>query len=218
MAVITVFATGNAAALEQGDWLLRLGATHVAPNDDSSAISSCCGIPPNSHVEVDSDTSLGITLEYMLTGNLGVELLAAWPFKHDIDGDGSLSGVDIGETKHLPPTLSLNYHFMPKNNIRPYVGAGINYTTFFSEDLSSDLEALGYRDLDLDDSWGWALQAGVDVDINDRWFVNASVRYIDIDTEATIHNAAMQGNFGPKLTTDVDIDPWIYSLMIGTSF
>jgi outer membrane protein len=219
MAILTAFSAGNAAALEQGDWLLRLGATYVDPNDDSGAVKNSMGpILPNTGVDVDGATSLGITLEYMVTGNLGVELLAAWPFKHDIDGDGSLSGLDIGDTKHLPPTLSLNYHFMPKNNIRPYVGAGVNYTYFFDENLSSDLKSLGYHDLELDDSWGWALQAGVDVDINDKWFVNGSVRYIDIDTDAKISNQHMQGEFGPVLRTDVDIDPWIYSLMIGTSF
>ena len=125
----------------------------------------------------------------------------------DLEGDGSISGLgDIGETKHLPPTLTVNYHFMPGGNIRPYVGAGLNYTYFWDEETKGALNGL---DLDLDDSWGLSAQVGVDVSITDTWFGNASVRYIDIDTEADLESF---GEF------DVDIDPWVYTVSIGRTF
>jgi outer membrane protein len=216
-----LLASSSAYALEAGDWIVRFGATNVSPNDSSDTVDiKATGTPvvAGSEVDVDDNTQLGINIGYMLTDNWGLELLAATPFKHNIGPNAALAGLtgsaDIGETKHLPPTLSLNYHFMPKNNIRPYVGVGVNYTTFFDEDTSNGLEALGYTDLDLDDSWGFAGQVGVDVDVSDNWFLNGSVRYIDINTSATIKN----GVAGTLEVDDIDIDPWVFTLAIGTTF
>ena len=111
--------------------------------------------------------------------NLGVELLVAWPFEHDI----SLDGVGkIGSTKHLPPTLSLNYHFPTNSPWKPYVGAGVNYTHFFDEKSS-----LG--DLELDASWGFAVQAGIDYVLNDSGMLRLTARYIDIETDAELDDA-----------------------------
>ncbi len=113
---------------------------------------------------------------------MNVELLGAWPFKHDINGSGTIAGAGkVAETKQLPPTLVLNYMFNPQSNIRPYIGAGINYTTFFSTKTTG---ALAGTDMKLDDSWGAAADAGVDVDINKDWFFNASVWYMNITTTA----------------------------------
>lgn len=197
--------TGSAIALEQGDWIVRVGAAHVNPDASSSPLTN---VAPDARVDVDHDTQLGITLGYMYTDNIGVGLLAATPFKHDIKGAGDIAGLGkIGETKHLPPTLTLQYHFTPKSSVRPYIGAGINYTNFFSEKTVG----LGDTKLKLDDSWGLAAEAGVDIDINDRWFVSGQAWYLDIDTDA-------------KLTGDitdsskVSIDPWVVMIGIGTTF
>lgn len=199
-----------AFALESGDMLLRVGPTWVMPNDDSGAVT-----PPGIEgVGVDDGVALGASFTYMFSRNLGVEVLAATPFKHDIKSEGDLAGAvpgKIGETRHLPPTVSLQYHFSDLGIWRPYVGAGINYTTFFDSKTKGDLRAAGYDKLSLDDSWGWALQAGLDVDVNDRWFVGASVYYMDIDTTAKIRGTG--GAFGDELKVNVDIDPWV--LMVG---
>lgn len=112
----------------------------------------------------------------------------------------------VAETKHLPPTLSLQYYFKPVPNVRPYVGAGVNYTYFWDEKTAGPLAG---ADIDIDDSWGLAAQVGVDVDLDADWFVNADVRYIDIDTEATIEGLG---------TVDVDISPWVYTLAVGYRF
>ena len=196
--------SGAALAVQQGDILVRVGIAHVAPDADSEPVP---GFGAASKVDVDSATSLGLTLTYMATDSLGVGLLAAWPFKHDIEGAGSIAGAGkVAETKHLPPTVTAQWHFAPQSNVRPFVGAGLNYTAFFSEKTTG---AIAGTSLKLDDSWGLAAEAGVDVDINDRWFVSGQVWYLDIDTEATINGVA---------SFDVDIDPWVFMIGLGTKF
>lgn len=198
-------------AFEQGDWLLRFGVAQVDPDDDSSQVT---GIP-DSEVSVDSGANLAFDISYMLTQHMAIELLASLPFEHDINGEGSISALGkIADVKQLPPTLSVQYHFLPQSTVRPYVGIGVNYTIFFSEEATPSLEgALGGKtSVDLDDSFGLAVQLGADVAINDKWFANAVVRYIDIDTEATLKTGATER------TVDVDIDPWVYFLGVGFKF
>jgi outer membrane protein len=150
---------------------------------------------------------LSFTLGYMMTDNIGIEVLGALPFKHEIRGTGTLAGLgEIAETKHLPPTVSVQYYFMPQGAVRPYVGAGVNYTYFFDEETKG---ALAGTSIDLDDSWGLAGQVGVDIDISNNWFVNADGRYIDIDTEARL---------GTGEQVDVQIDPWVFTLAVGRRF
>lgn len=193
-----IVVSGQALAVGQGDWLLRFGAAYVAPNDDSGGLSGA----PTVGVEVDSGTAAFINLTYMVRDNIGLELLAATPFKHDISATGAVTGK-IAEVSHLPPTFSVQYHFQPKATFRPYVGVGLNYTTFFDEKATAVINSI-----DLDDSWGLAAQAGIDFDLNNNWFMNADLRYIQIDTTATT-------DLG---TVDVDINPWVLSLGVGTRF
>lgn len=189
-----VTASGPATAIEKGDWLVRVGVGHVSPNDGSS------GVVAKDAIGVGSDTQLVAEGTYMLTDNVGLELLVSTPWTHDI----TLKGTGkIGETKQLPPTLSVQYHFIPKGKVRPYVGVGLNYTIFFDEKSTAVISSL-----DLDNSLGFAAQGGIDVDINKKWFLNANVRYVSIDTTATTN----LGNI------KVDIDPWIYSVGVGFRF
>lgn len=193
----------NAWALGAGDWFGRIGASMVDPDSSSGTV----GGAPGSGVEVDDDTQLSFTLGYMMTANIGIEVLGALPFKHEIRGTGTLAGLgEIAETKHLPPTVSVQYYFMPQGAVRPYVGAGVNYTYFFDEETKG---ALAGTSIDLDDSWGLAGQVGVDIDISNNWFVNADGRYIDIDTEARL---------GTGEQVDVQIDPWVFTLAVGRRF
>ena len=110
---------GTAMAFEPGDWLVRVGASYVSPASDNSDI-----------VSVESDTSVTFNFSYMMTDVWALEVLAAVPFKHDIE---LLNGTKIGSTKQLPPTLSLQYHFMPTEKFQPYLGVGINFTHFSSK-------------------------------------------------------------------------------------
>ena len=113
------------------------------------------------------------------------------------------------------------------SNVQPYVGAGINYTIFFEEDVTAELEELTGvladaggpvpLELEVDDSVGLALQAGVDVVLDEKWHVNASVRWIDIDTDAEFTSPALDG--ATVITVDdVEIDPYVYQINVGYKF
>lgn len=200
---ITTLAASPAQALDKGDWLLRVGVTQVRPNVSSDTTPLVAG----GEVDVKNGTSLSINLGYMLTPNVALDILGAWPFKHDIIGAGTLSGAGtVAEVKQLPPTVGLQYHFSPKASVRPYVGAGINYTTFFS---IHEKGVLTGDQLKLSSSWGLAAQAGVDFDINKKWFANVDVRYVAIKTEA---ESATTGKF------DVKLNPWVVGISLGTTF
>jgi len=141
----------------------------------------------------------------MLTDNLGLELLAATPFKHTISGDGgALGGDDIAEITQLPPTLSIQYHFMPQSNLKPYVGAGLTY--FWVLDEESKISGV---DVTVDDAIGFGAQAGLDWSFNPNWFLNVDVRYISLSTEATAEGID---------TIGVDINPFVYTVAVGYKF
>ncbi len=195
--------TGTAQALQQGDWLVRVGASTVEPNESTSGQS---GDLTGVKVSINSNTQLSFTVAYMYTNNISFEVLGATPFSHDISVSG---GPKVAEIKHLPPTFSVNWHFQPQARLRPYVGAGINYTYFYDETTTGPLAG---NNISLDSSWGPAVQAGVDYDINKKWFVNASVRYIKISTTATVSGPTANGKL------DVDVDPMVYTLAVGTHF
>ena len=217
-ALALVGAAVPVAQAEQGDWLVKGGATMVDPKSDNLKIGDLgpvagVGTVTDAVLEVDDGTSFGFTITYMATDNIGVELLAAWPFKHDINLSASIDGVSgslkIAETEHLPPTISLQYHFLPDGMFNPYIGAGVNWTMFSSEEI----DPLLADGLSLDDSFGLAGQIGADVRLGDKWLVNFDVRYIDISTEAKMKVDGEWVKLG-----DVAIDPFVYSIMLGYRF
>ena len=205
----------SAMALDAGDFLVRGRIINVNPNDDSDNINPLT----NATVSVDDATTLELDFTYMFTANFGLELILATT-NHDINGEDSIASLGkVADTGVLPPTLTAQYHFMPSSNIRPYVGAGVNYTIFYDEETKNSLTtALGATDteLSLDDSYGLAGQVGVDIDISGGWFFNADVKYIQISTEAEIKSkgpgAAQLDKF------DVDINPWVFGIGVGTTF
>lgn len=178
-----------AMAQSQGDWTLGVGVGWVNPKSTSATVGG-------NALTIDEDMRPTFTAEYFIRDNIGIELLAATPFEHDI----SLGGGKIGSTKHLPPTLSVKYHFPTKTKFKPFVGVGLNYTTFFEETTS-----IGAGSLELKDSWGYALTAGADYQITDNGSLRFDVRYIDIDTEASINGGA---------PISVEIDP----VVVGFSY
>jgi len=208
-AALALTLSAPAVAVEAGDWIIRIGGSNVAPKDDNGEI---LGVGIN----VDDQTTLSITGEYMFTDNWGVELLASTPFQHAV----SVAGVQVSTIKHLPPTLSLNYHFNSDSDFKPYLGVGWNYTLFSGEEntggflvLDGALGGVGLGsnpELTLDDSSGLALQAGLDLMLNDQTSVNVGVRWIDIDAEIEL------GGVGTGV--DAEIDPLVYTLAIGYRF
>lgn len=209
----SVCAAQPAAAFNKGDIIARIGATNVNPDDSSSNIfvgAADLGFG----VTVDDDTQIGLNFAYFLTDKLNIEVLAATPFTHDVGfavNDPLSTGNKLGEVSQLPPTVTLNYYFNdPSNALQPYIGVGLNYTFMFDEELSNSNEAIGLSDFSLDDSFGLSAQIGVDYMINDKWFLNGSFRWIDIDTDATFNLNGTEG-----FVSSIEIDSIVTTLSLG---
>ncbi|MCK7631708.1 outer membrane protein OmpW [Shewanella sp. JNE10-2] len=199
--------TASVSAHQAGDIIVRAGAVVVAPNESSQDV-----VIPSANLgefKVNNNTQVGLNFGYMLTDNIGVELLAATPFSHDV----SLAGVGkIAETKHLPPTLVVQYYFGDaQSKLRPYIGAGVNYTKFFDNKFTNDLGG-DLTNLDMSDSWGLAAQVGLDYQVNKNWLVNGSVWYAKIDTDVEFKYQ------GAPVKIETDIDPWVYMVSVGYTF
>lgn len=190
--LVSLLALNGIAQAQDSDWLVRVGAHQVKPKGDNHDL-----------VEVESDTQLTFSATYRLTPNLGLELLGALPFRHEIR---LKDGTQVGETKHLPPTLSLQYHFLPEASLRPYAGLGLNYTLFFDEETTGPLSG---SELKLDNSLGLAAVVGLDMSITDQLSLNLDLRWFDIDTAAELD--------GNELDT-VEIDPLGLGLSLGYRF
>lgn len=187
----------NAHAAQAGDWEVKLGVHAVDPKSDNGRLAG-----GTLKADVDSSVRPTISLEYRITPNLGVEVLGAIPFQHDV----RLNGAKAASLKHLPPTVSLQWHFLPDGRIDPFLGLGVNYTRFFSIDEAGPLA--GAR-LDLEDSWGVAAHAGVAFALADRWSLTADLRWMRIRTDAKVD--------GVKVGT-VTVDPLVYGVAVGYRF
>lgn len=204
-----LLAASVAQAHQAGDVIVRIGAVAVDPQESSGNVF-VGGTNTGLKVGVDSNTQLGITGTFMLTDNLGIGVLGATPFKHNIQ----LKGVGrFASIKHLPPSVTLQYFPLDNTSAwQPYVGAGLNYTHFFSESLSSGAKDMGFSSLSLDNSWGYALEAGMDYKLTDNIYLNAAVWYADISTTAKFKAGTESGK------VNVDIDPFVYMLSLGYKF
>ncbi len=216
LAMGVALASGSALAYQQGDMVLRGGAAMVDPDASSTPLAINGVEVDGTSVDVDDNTQLGITFTYMLSDNVGIGVLAATPFSHTVSAKGVLaSDLDVLDVKHLPPTVSVQYFPMASDSkFQPYLGIGLNYTVFFDEKLTSDFkDVLGDGSAKLKDSFGLAFELGCDYELSDNLVLNAAIWSIDIDTDATIKLDA-----GPKITTDVDIDPLVYMVGVGYKF
>ncbi len=198
--------------LAAGDVLVRLRTILVAPNERSGGI-----VPtfPAEHVGLDNSVMPEIDVTYMATRNIGFELIAATT-KHSASGKTGTTGSigKLASTWVLPPTLTAQYHFNPEGKIRPYVGAGLNYTIFWNEKASEGLQkAVGKTDVRMSSSFGYAGQIGVDVDLSPKMFLNLDLKYIDIDTKATLQTTAIG-----KQNVMVHIDPLVFGAGVGFRF
>ncbi len=210
-ALLAMVASAPALAYQKGDFIARAGWAKVVPSsDESDPFKGSALRGTNSKVKVSNADSLGLTFAYMLTDNVGVGLLGAYPFKHDIKGkSGALRGAGkLLDTKQLPPTLTLQWHFNPGYHLHPYIGAGVNYTYFFDQNTKGALKGTS---MDLNNSWGLAGEAGMDYTFWNDYLVSAQVWYIDIDTKAKSSSSAIGD-------ATVDIDPWVFMLGVGKKF
>lgn len=170
------------------NWMMRVRAIDIAPDVKSSSLPG---------VDVSDEWVPEVDFTYFVTPNIGVELILATA-RHEV----TLNGVSLGKLNHLPPTLLLQYHFNPTSKIKPYVGAGLNYTRFYNVDLPG---------FDVDsNSVGGALQAGVDIAVTKNGYINLDVKKIWIDT--TVKTTA------GATVTDLDINPVVWGIGYGFRF
>ena len=212
--LIFALAANPALALDKGDIILRGGAGLIFPNDDADDLTGV----PGATVGVDNSTTFAFTAGYMFHDQLAIELLGIWPANHEVEGEGILPALgitDVGELDIFPPTLSLNYYFMPKQKFHPHIGVGINYSVYWDTSASSQTKAvLGQgTDLDISHSVGWAVNVGADYELNDHFFLTANLWYVDIEAEASLKSTALG-----KLDVDVDVDPLVALIGIGVKF
>lgn len=192
-----------------GDVLLRVRTILVAPNETSGSILPAF---PGERVRVDNSIMPEVDVTYMATNHIGFELIAATT-KHHADGRTGTTGTigRLASTWVLPPTLTAQYHVNPTGAVRPYVGAGLNYTIFWNETASNALvAAVGRTGVHMKDSFGWAAQAGVDIDITPKIFLNLDVKYIDIDTTARLRTTAA----GVQRVA-ISLDPLVFGVGLG---
>ena len=216
-------AAPSVQAHQAGDIIVRAGAITVQTKENTSGVKGDRGTLATlgnigGKASINNDTQLGLNFAYMVTDHWGVELLAATPFKHNVSIKGTqaptVADGKLGSFKHLPPTLSAVYYPMDSGSVfQPYVGLGVNYTTFFDESVSSSAKQRGFTSLNINDSWGWAAQVGADYMLTDNIMLNGQIRYIDIDTTAY----ASHKDFG-RAKVNVDVKPWVYMVGLGYKF
>ena len=196
----------TAFAVPAGTWSVAAGAHMVDPKSDNGTLADGAYC-----VDVDSDVQPTISGEYFVANNIGIELLAATPFHHDITLTAGDATIDA-KTQHLPPTLSVQYHFDGYNmpmNVKPFVGVGVNYTTFFKEKIYSD----AFEKLELDDSVGVAGHIGLDIPFAPTEYFRIDARYMDIKTDASVKANGETIELG-----EVDISPWVYGVAFVKTF
>lgn len=177
-----------AYAQSQGEWTVGLGLAHVSPKSNNGTLAG--GTVPTS---IGDSTRPSITVEYFIRDNIGIELLGALPFKHSIKSNGT----EIGTVKHLPPVLSLQYHFDATPQIKPFVGLGVNFTGFYDADARGPLAGSTLR---VKNSWGWAAHLGADFALNEKSALRVDARWIDISADVELDGAKIGS---------VDVDPWV---------
>lgn len=197
IALLAIGAVAGPVMAQQSPWLVRARAVNI---DTANKFDTSSALATDS-VHVSNKTIPEVDISYFFTPNLAAELILTYPQKHDV----SLNGTDIGTLKHLPPTLLLQYHFMPEAQFSPYVGAGLNYTRVSQVDLLEGAATLEKN------SYGLALQAGVDFKLDKNWSLNLDVKKVQIRSDLSLTSN------GTKLGT-VKIDPWLVGVGVGYRF
>lgn len=234
----TLLALAVAAALvpslamaEAGDIVVRVRATHISADESSSlGATTAANIAPATvygnnaasdaaELRVGSNTIPEIDFSYYITKNIAAELILAVGTRHDVSIKGLQTGglvqnPNLGSVNLLPPTLLAQWHFNPDQTIDPYVGAGLSYVRAMDRGLAGDLGGGASLPIRISrNSWGPAIQAGFDYNLENKWLINFDVKKIWFDTK-------VEANVGGVWTKidKLDVDPWIVSVGFGKKF
>lgn len=186
----------------KGSIVLNVRVTDIAPRG-SDPIYTLAGAATGLRAKVDYDVMPTVGLTYFLTDNVAVEAIAGTTH-HTVRARGPATDVKVKETWVLPPIVTLQYHFAPKARVSPYVGAGVNYMLFYGGSNKN-----GFN-LKVDDGFGAALQAGVDIATRDRWTVNIDAKKVFFETDAVDRTRGLK--------TEVSLNPWVLSAGLGYRF
>jgi outer membrane protein len=188
--------TSTAALAQSSPWLVRGRLVNIAPADKADPVGGAGAVD---RISVSKKTIPELDITYFVTPNFAAELILTYPQKHDV----KLDGANIGTFKHLPPTLSAQYHFSPEADISPYIGAGVNYTRISQVKLLA-----GKGDLEKN-SFGLSFQAGVDFKLNKQWSLNLDVKKVQIRSDVKIAGAKVSA---------VKVDPLLVGVGLGYRF
>ena len=178
-------------------WQVRLRGVSVQPieKSDVSAIGGDVNISNSFIPELD--------FTYFFNKNVAAELILGTTKHKVVDEKSALGDVDLGSVWLLPPTLTLQYHFYPTKTLKPYVGAGLNYTIFYNAKPGQ------FNDISYDNKVGFALQGGVDYFLSDKYFLNLDVKKVFLKTDVEVNGS---------IPAEVNIDPLLIGFGIGMKF
>lgn len=214
-ALAVALAIPGQAAAKAGDIQVKLVATYVAPDGKIKDVKlDAIGLPAGTQTKADDNVVPTVAIEYFVSDNISIETIAGVT-QHDVVGRGGLAGAGLVSNANIvPATLTLKYHFGKEGGIQPYVGAGPSYFIFIDEKPGTTAKALGATRQKMSDSLGFALQAGVDIPVNQnglavtvdakRYFMRSTARWYAGTTEV--------------LRTRHQLDPWVISAGVAYRF
>ena len=215
---LTVFGTNLANAQEENKvdfkkWQVRVRGVGVVP-DESAKIGIIGGDAKISNTFIPE-----LDFSYFFTKNISAELILGTS-KHDVNtvasdisvvGGPTSADVNLGSVYLLPPTLTVQYHFLPDHIFNPYVGAGVNYTIFYNEKAGNTVRGIEY-----DNSFGYAFQVGFDLMLDDKFFINVDIKKIFLKTDVTVDASNLAA--GLSIPADVEINPLLLGFGVGMKF
>lgn len=202
--MVTFGALQSAAWAQEKNWMVRVRAVHIDTANKSDAIPAL-GVNQTDTIRVSNKTIPEVDISYFFTKNIAAELVLTYPQKHNVDLVVNGTTTRLGTFKHLPPTLSLQYHFTPDQQFSPYVGVGLNYTRLSNVNLR-----VGALPLQLEkNSFGLAVGAGVDIKVANNLYLNFDVKKVQIRADVLANGARV---------SEVRVDPWLIGIGLGMKF
>lgn len=215
LSAIALLAAAPAAAQSAGDIRVRVAGTMVDPDGGIEAVElDGIGVPAGTDTAADTNYVPTLAIEYFVSPNFSLETICCVT-QHDVVGSaGPLAGAGLVSNANIvPATLTLRYHPLPGAAVSPYVGVGPTYFIFIDEKPGAATVGLGATRQHLSDEFGFALQAGVDVPLGERFGLNIDAKRYFVSTTARW----FAGNT-EVLRTRHELDPWVVSAGVSYRF